>query len=527
MKKVVFGIALVTLMMLTACAISPRATLEQQAWEQANPQYTRAADFLWERRGNGVRITGYIGTATDVRIPTKIYGRPVIEIGTVREPRIWDATTGRGPRERGAFEGRRLTSVTSVPAGQRGRRAGGFVAAPPPPARFIGDRGSGIRIAIMPPEPIGLPEGRREQLPISMQGELIHNFARLENAGIRVENRLDLPAILMDAESGIYSPDADIPRLGELAGVDYFLMGDIRATPTGYILHLRVTGARSDTAGEIRASFLDTVTQPELDNFIGIRRASAYLLKQMGVTLTDVASRELARAPSPNEIRAEHLLARSMVAQDRGNEIEAIFLNAQAMAFNPQLTEAVARQNILEARIQTRNLGADVLQEIAWRATWMEWLRETGRFFDAHRGEAMPFTLFYTTEIQRGQINWANETVPISTIGANVSMAANSFLFGRHQHFRTAGQLAYGFGGFTGFAANYAENERQAGTYSFVLAGGWQGGAGADIGGLTGTIPPKMGEKYGAWNIVTRRYICSYNDSNDALICNAIASWRM
>jgi len=304
-----------------------------------------------------------------------------------------------------------LVGCASAPAGQRGGQ-GGFVAAPPQPARFTGDGGTRTRIAIMPLEPRGLLEGQ-EHLPSFVQGELLNNFR--QNSGMDILDRAGLPAILMEIESGIYSPNADFGRLGEIAGVDYFLMGNITATATGYVLQLQVTGAGRDTVGLTRASFSDTTSRMELDNLTSIRRASADLLRQMDVTLTTIAMQELTRAPTENQIRAEAYLARSIVAQDRGNEIEAMLLVAQAKIFNPQLTEAANRYSILAANIQTGNIGAGVVQEIAWRAAWVERLREAERFFDdVRREQPMPYTLFYTTEIQQGAINWANETVSLS-----------------------------------------------------------------------------------------------------------------
>jgi len=304
-----------------------------------------------------------------------------------------------------------LVGCTSAPAAQaRQTGQGGFAAAPPPPARFTGAGGQGTRIAIMPLEPRG---NVQEHVPLMVQGELLNNFR--QNSGMDVLDRVGLPAILREIESGIYSPNADFGRLGEIAGVDYFLMGNITATAAGYILQLQVTGAGRSTVGFTRASFSDTTTRTELNNLTSIRRASADMLRQMGVTLTNVAVQDLTRAPTYNEIRAETYLARSIAAQDRGNEIEAMLLVAQARAFNPQLVEAANRQSILAAQIQTGNIGTGVLQEIAWRSAWVERLRETERFFDDFRREgSIPYTLFYTTEIQQGQINWANNTVNLS-----------------------------------------------------------------------------------------------------------------
>jgi len=308
-----------------------------------------------------------------------------------------------------------LTGCASgAPANQAAAagQGGGFVAAPPPPARFTGEGGSGTRIAIMPLEGRGLQEGQ-EYLPSLVQGELLSNFRN--NSAMSVLDRAGLPAVLMEIESGIYSPSADFGRLGEIAGADYFLMGDITATATGHALQLRVVGAGRETVGVTRASFSGTPTVVEMANFTGIRRASADLLTQMGVTLTNVAMQDLTRVATENEIRAETALARSIAAQDRGNEIEALLHSFQAAAFNPDLVEARNQQNVLTASIQAGNIGANVLQEIAWRAAWAERLTETERFFDDFRREnSIPYTLFYTTDIQQGQINWANQTVNLS-----------------------------------------------------------------------------------------------------------------
>jgi hypothetical protein len=56
-------------------------------------EFNSETDFKWERSGNGVIITDYIGTRTEIRIPSQIQEMPVIGIGEK------------------AFSNRRLTSV--------------------------------------------------------------------------------------------------------------------------------------------------------------------------------------------------------------------------------------------------------------------------------------------------------------------------------------------------------------------------------------------------------------------------------
>jgi len=52
-----------------------------QPRQQNKQQFDSEVDFRWEKLGNGVIITGYVGKNTDVRIPPQIQGMPVIGIG--------------------------------------------------------------------------------------------------------------------------------------------------------------------------------------------------------------------------------------------------------------------------------------------------------------------------------------------------------------------------------------------------------------------------------------------------------------
>jgi hypothetical protein len=86
-----------------------------------------------------------------------------------------------------------------------------------------------------------------------------------------------------------------------------------------------------------------------------------------------------------------------------------------AAAFDPTLREAVNRSSILNANISSGNIGMDVRNDIAWRRQWVERLTETEQFFhNFHQTETMPYTLFYSSEIRQGAINYQNETVVLS-----------------------------------------------------------------------------------------------------------------
>ena len=125
--KVVLGFMLTVLLLFGSCATGERARQTeiarqqalQEAWEQANPQYDRAADFSVEVSGNSVTITGYLGENTAVRIPPQIHGMPVTIIGDaafqskgIASVNIPDSVTSIGSF---AFADNELTHVT-IPA---------------------------------------------------------------------------------------------------------------------------------------------------------------------------------------------------------------------------------------------------------------------------------------------------------------------------------------------------------------------------------------------------------------------------
>jgi len=98
MKKIFFTI----LMIVTVASIYAQ-------------QFEPESNFRWRRDGNGVRIMGYTGNNTDIRIPTHIQGMPVVSIAA-------DAFNNKGLTNviipdtvvhifPSAFRGNRLTSI--------------------------------------------------------------------------------------------------------------------------------------------------------------------------------------------------------------------------------------------------------------------------------------------------------------------------------------------------------------------------------------------------------------------------------
>jgi hypothetical protein len=190
------------------------------------------------------------------------------------------------------------------------------------------------------------------------------------------------------------------------------MSGNITRTAAGYILQMSVT---KNADKMTMAAYSGDFSIAELDNRTGVRRASLDLLQKMGVALTPRAQGELARVAEENRVTAQNAISRGYIAQQQRTEVEALTYYFQAAAYDPSLKEAVNRSSILNANITSGNIGSDVRNDIQWRRDWVTRLTETEQYFDSfNRAESMPYTLFYTTGITQGAVNYQTETVALS-----------------------------------------------------------------------------------------------------------------
>ena len=281
---------------------------------------------------------------------------------------------------------------------------------------FTGDGGRGKSITILPPRGSGLAQNQA-YLPDLVANELVSNFRSFSAMTLfdRVNNQRQYEELL----SGYYADnDKAGLDLGHLTSTDFMLLGNITKTSTGYALQLTVNKNSDKTTA---ASYSGTVSIAELDNLTGVRRASLDLLQKMGVQVTAQARTELTRAAETNHVNAQTAMAQGITAQRQGAEVTALMYVSQAAAFDPSLAEAVRRTSILTANISSGNIGADALEDIAWRRRWTDRLAETEQYFNTFftnyfKNFSVPYTLVYSTDIkQTGQINYQNETVSLST----------------------------------------------------------------------------------------------------------------
>jgi len=275
---------------------------------------------------------------------------------------------------------------------------------------FNGDGGKGKSIAILAPQATGLM-ANQDYIPALVQGELVSNFSGY--SAISILDREHLDEQYAELLSGYYADDAEAGLdLGHLPPTDYIMGGNITKTASGYALQINITRSADKITA---ASYSGTFTFAELDNLSGVRRASLDLLQKMGIVPTERTRTELAGAAESNHVNAQTALARGIVAQQGGTEVAALSYFFQATTFDPSLLEATNRATVLNTTITSGNIGADIRNDIAWRREWVNRLTETEEFFNRIITTAdPPYTLFYSTGIEWGDIDYKTETANLS-----------------------------------------------------------------------------------------------------------------
>ena len=272
---------------------------------------------------------------------------------------------------------------------------------------FDGSGGKGKSIAILSPEAAGFAEDQTILL-IAVQGELVSNFSTY--SAIDVLDRANLHEQYKELSSGIYNDDAAeaIGNLGNLPPTEYIMSGRITKIGDKCNLQLRIT----KTADKMMAaSYSGSVAMEELSNLTAVRQASLFLLEKIGVTPTAKAKTELSGAAESNRVDAQFSLARGITAQRQGTEVAALSYFYQAAALDPSLLEAAGRSSVMSASISSGNIGADTRNDILWRRDWVARLTEAEQFFSSLFNEnSLPYTLFYSTKIIPGDIDYKTET---------------------------------------------------------------------------------------------------------------------
>jgi len=281
-----------------------------------------------------------------------------------------------------------------------------------------------MKLAVLEPEGKGLSKDEVWMLSL-VQSSIAADFNKYSS--ITIIDRQNLEAIIAEQKRSLsaITSDEDAIKIGNLANASHILTGKITKTPKTFMLELAITDAET---GKRQASYSPKgITPSQVEDLSALKAASADLLKQLGVSLTENQLEELRGPVASTQVQAQTALARGVVAERQGTSVAALSYFYQAAAFDPTLVEAVKRSSVMSANISGINLGDNIRNDIVWRKKWVEQLKETEEtFYRIINTAPPPYTLYYSTVIETGNINYQKETADLSI---SLNLLANAEWF--------------------------------------------------------------------------------------------------
>jgi len=275
------------------------------------------------------------------------------------------------------------------------------------PALWTGSGGSGTTITITEPAGRGLSAEDHSLIPL-MQSTVIGVFQRF--SAMTVFDRQNLEKIIAEqklAASGYFSDD-DFISIGQLTNARLVVLGSITAVAGNYMLEFAVTDVES---GERKASYPPRqVSLLALRDLSAIRNASADLLGQLGVRLTETALQELRTAEDSSRIEAENALAMGIAAQRQGTGVEAMMYFFKAASLDPAMREALNRASVVSANVAAGNMTANIQNRMQEYRNWVAVLDAAGEFYSAN----LPYQFEYDVKIRNQAIDYARGTADFS-----------------------------------------------------------------------------------------------------------------
>jgi len=280
------------------------------------------------------------------------------------------------------------------------------------PSFWTGNGGKDIRITVAEPVGKGLSADEQSLIPL-IQSTIIGSIQKF--SAMTIFDRQNLENILSEQKmslSGDFS-DNDFIRIGHLTNANLIVFGSINKISSNYFIEFAVTDVET---GERKASYPPKqVSLLSLQGFSAVKDASADLLSQLGVNLTDRAIQELKRAENTTRIQAENLLARGITAQRQGSVADAFSYYFQAASLEPSLREAISRASVVSTSVSGGIISQNVRNRLKVHDEWRTIVNAAKTFYSNH----LPYEFVYDTNINRGAINFDRRTINL-TIGLSL-----------------------------------------------------------------------------------------------------------
>lgn len=262
-------------------------------------------------------------------------------------------------------------------------------------------------LVVPSPKAVNLGDGN-DWIPLFVQGVITSNLQQY--SGLQVIDRQNLDTIIAEqkgSESVLYD-ESTAPELGKLTSARFIVTGSITGKGASYALMFSITDAET---GETKA----TATVPNclfsaLENGEAANLISYDLMTGYGVELSAEAKAKLTKAASvmTAETTAQASVAKGIVAEKSGSNIEALTYYIQAKKNDKHLSEAASRASAMSTAVASGNFGAKAKNLIKMRNDWDKLLRETAELIASN---PPTFELLYSTNVKPGKIDYDRGTM--------------------------------------------------------------------------------------------------------------------
>lgn len=255
-------------------------------------------------------------------------------------------------------------------------------------------------IAVPAPKAINLGE-ESKWIPLFIQGVITTNFQQY--SGMKVVDRQNADMVKAEqklSENAAYDENNAI-ELGKLTSAKLIITGSITGKSNSYALMFSITDAET---GETKAS----ATVPNclfsaLENGDAANQISYDLMKGYGIKLDAIAQSNLTKKATvmSGEVAAQASVAKGIVAEQSGSNIEALTYYIQAKKNDKKLGEATSRMASMTSVVTTGNFGANAKNLMKLRNDWDKLLRETAELIASNPPQ---FVLKYFSDIEAQEL---------------------------------------------------------------------------------------------------------------------------
>ena len=237
-------------------------------------------------------------------------------------------------------------------------------------------------IAVPAPKAVNLGDGS-DWIPLFIQGVITSNFQQY--SGMNVVDRQNADMVKAEqrlSENTAYDEKSAI-ELGKLTSARLIITGSIMAKSNAYALTFSITDAET---GETKAtSSIPNCLTSALEDGTAANQVSYDLMKGYGIKLSSEAQSKLTQTASvmSGEAAAQASLAKGIVAEQNGTNIEALTYYIQARKSDKKLGEATSRMANMTTVVTSGNYGANAKNLMKLRNDWDKLLREAAELIAA------------------------------------------------------------------------------------------------------------------------------------------------